>query len=156
MADGVVAAVLRAIGQHGAVRSDRRCHEQAVDSAGGSFGGEALDRRAGELGRADEQRGSGGLVVAGGEEPGGARLVRGGHQHTRTSTQVGEVGVDDRLRIGGYQPCRPQRVIELASGLLQRRRESAVDHDRYPVPAHRSILAGGGAHPGSHAVRCGQ
>ena len=150
----VPAAVLGAVGEHRAVRPDRR-RDEARRPAGRlrrhpvpRLGGQ-LDRPAQEAFRLvppDPARG----------EALERRLVGGGRRDPRAGAVVGEMRVDDRGRVLDQQPRRPQGVREVGALRLELRGEPAVEHDSLagiergpegcgrPCPDRATASAGGG------------
>ena len=117
----VVAAVLRAVGQHRAVRPDRGGHP-AVGCHGVTRGGGQLDAPAQQALDLVAVRPLGAEALEG-------HLVRRGGRDLGPGGEELPVGPLDRLRVVAQQARRPQVARQVVAVLLEQRGEAAVEDD---------------------------
>ena len=132
----VPAAVLRPVGEEGAVRADRRGDQQARAGVGERVAHVSRQRHA-----QGDQTPCGGRVVAGGHQALDAALVARGGRDPGAGEVVRPVGVGDPLRLLAEQPGRPQRARQVRAGLLECGRQPAVEQDRRGHSSGRSGLS---------------
>lgn len=137
----VLARVLGAVVQRGAVRADR-ARDERPNFAGGVLLHEGVDGLLGCLhGPRHELE-----ALRLGEvevllEAVDASLVSVGDDHLGARSQEVQVGLHDGARVRGEEARAPQRVaVDLLAGdvLLQLRREAPVQEHRFPARAHGS------------------
>ena len=140
----VVAAVLGAVGEHRAVRSDRAGDEKIGDWDGGLVG-EAVASSTRELDAAADGVECRRAVETGGLEALDGRLVAGSRRDPRPGPEVVEMELLDRGRVRQKDARRPEPIRQVVAACLELGREPAVEDDDL---AARDRLARESAHPG--------
>ena len=130
MAAEIIAAILRAVRQVGAVRPDRTGNQQRARLR--VFRQVRLPRLAGQLDAFADQRFRLRFIQPAGGKARRRRLIAGGDRHLRAGAEIVEVNFADKLRVVDQHFRRPQAVGKITAARFQLRRHRAVQQDKGP------------------------